>query len=420
MKKIDRWRRLDNTAKIFSLEAESNINIFRYSVVMKKNVDKEKLIEALNKTLENYLSFKVKVCSGFFWNYFEYNSKEVIVKEEEEIPCQFIDFKENNDYLFRVTYYKNKINLDIFHVLTDGNGAAIFLKALIGNYLDLINDGCFSEKIEKNPVEYQDEYLRNFDKKDKAKHNTDLAFQIKGNILNNVNNTYHYILDVSEVKKISKENGVSITEYLTALYIYAMYTSIYDGRCGKEIIITVPIDLRKYYGVETLSNFFACMDINPRLVDNNVVDFDEALALVHEEFKNKLTEERVKGYLNRDVRLGMNLPMRLVPLFIKKFFISILCKVINRTVTSTVSNVGIINFEEKYKKDIDNVFVLVLPGRVQKIKCTICSFEGKLNVTINSNIDDHKFEERFYSLLKKKVKNIEVISNSDIDFDKIK
>ena len=37
--------------------------------------------------------------------------------------------------LFKVTYYKKRINFEVFHVLTDGTGATEFLKELVKNYL---------------------------------------------------------------------------------------------------------------------------------------------------------------------------------------------------------------------------------------------------------------------------------------------
>ena len=39
-------------------------------------------------------------------------------------------------------------------------------------------------------------------------------------------------------------------------------------------------------------------------------------------------------------------------------------------------------------------------GRVQKVKCTICSYENNLTVTINSNLITDKFENEFSRLLK--------------------
>ena len=408
------WRKLDNTAKIFSLEADSNINIFRYSVVFKKNIEKDILIRAVNVSLEKYSLFKVKCGEGIFWNYLEYNDKEIIISKEDNIPCQIFDFNDNNDYLFRVSYYKNKINLDVFHVLTDGNGAIRFLKEIIHNYLCLKYNDKFYES-SNICVEYTDQYLECVDKKYKAKYEKRSAFHIKGKSAD-INNCYHYVVNVSDVKKVSKEYGITITEYLTALYIYAMYLTIYDKRNNRDIVINVPIDLRKFYKVDTMSNFFTCMNVHAKLLENNIRCFDDVVKLVHEEFREKLTFDCVKEYLYKGVALGMNLPIRLVPLFIKKIFINCACKLIGRTVTTTLSNVGMVDIDEEYRKDIDNIYVMVLPGKVQKIKCTVCSYNDKLNITMNSNIDDVIFERKFYSLLKKNVSMIRVVSNTNIKF----
>ena len=136
MKKVTKkdWRKLDNTAKIFSLDDKKNTSMFRYSVLLKKNVDPSVLQKALNKTINDCPSYKMKMGAGLFWNYLELNEKNIIIQEENQIPCEHINLKKNNDYLFKVTYYKNKINLDVFHVLTDGVGASVLLKALIYNY----------------------------------------------------------------------------------------------------------------------------------------------------------------------------------------------------------------------------------------------------------------------------------------------
>ena len=154
------WRKLDNTAKIFSLDDSRNTNIFRYSVLLKEDININVLEKALNKTLIDCPSFKMKIGAGLFWNYLELNHKKPIIKEENEIPCEHINFKRNNDYLFKVTYYKNKINLDIFHVLTDGTGAITLLKTLIYNYLNLKYNLTSNIKIENNNNKYQDQHLK--------------------------------------------------------------------------------------------------------------------------------------------------------------------------------------------------------------------------------------------------------------------
>ena len=132
------WRRLDNSAKIFPISAGKKYStVFRFSVVLNEKINKEILQKAVNLALEIYKPFKVRMKTGFFWYYFESNTKDPIIEEEKEYPCQYIDPKENNNYLFKVTYFENKINIDIFHSLTDGGNGIIFFREIVYSYLEL-------------------------------------------------------------------------------------------------------------------------------------------------------------------------------------------------------------------------------------------------------------------------------------------
>lgn len=404
------WRKLDNTAKIFSLDDKRNINIFRFSTVLKDSIDGSCLKNAINKTLLCFSSFKVRLGTGIFWNYLEFNPKNIIVKEEKENGNNDFNFNfsKNNDYLFRVTYFENKINLDIFHVLTDGTGAIRFLKSIISNYLSLKHDIPFEDETEENNINDPDQYLKVYEKEYKIKSKFKMAYRIPGKINDKKNNTYHYIVNPGEFKKICKSYRVTITEFITALYIYALHLYLCNRKSRKEIIVGIPINLRKYYQVDTMFNFFVCMNVNSKISEKKLTTFDAVLNQVHSEFEQKLTVDKIKSYLVRDVDLGMNIPIRLIPLFIKKTGIRFLGTLFSKGSTSTLSNVGIIDIDNKFKKYIENVFVEVMPNIRQKIKCTICSFEENLNIIINSNLLDKGFENIFLNLLKNQGCNVKL------------
>ena len=405
------WRKLDNTAKIFSLDEKNNTSTFRYSVLLKKDVDPSVLQKALNKTINDCPSYKMKMGAGLFWNYLELNEKNIIIQEENEIPCEHINFKKNNDYLFKVTYFKNKINLDVFHVLTDGAGASVLLKALVYNYLILKYKLENDIKYENEINNYQDQYLEYYDPKLKELGKGKKAYQIPGIPNKKINNTYHYIVSVKELKTICKKYQVTITEYLTAVYIYALYNSIYNKKSKKELVIAIPINLRKVFNKETTANFFTYMKINSNVCNKEKISFYDILEYTKGEFYVKLTEDKIKEYIARDMKIGMNIPIRLAPLFAKKLFIKYLGFSVKRSFTTMLSNIGPVDIEEKYKKYIDNI--LVLPNNEQKIKCTVCSYQDKLNITLNSNINDKDMQKVFLKQLKTNLKKIEVISNKE-------
>ena len=126
------WRKLDNSAKIFPISAGKKYStVFRVSAILKEQIDPCILEKAVKIALEKYKSFRVKMKNGFFWNYLEYNPKDIIVEPERDYPCRYINPKTNNQYLFKITYFEKKINIDIFHSLTDGNSGVQFFKEIV-------------------------------------------------------------------------------------------------------------------------------------------------------------------------------------------------------------------------------------------------------------------------------------------------
>ena len=174
------WRRLDNSAKIFPISAGKKYStVFRLSVVLKENVNPRVLEKALQNALETYQSFKVRMKAGLFWYYLEHNPKDPIIEEEKEYPCQYINPKTNNNYLFKVTYFEKKINIDIFHSLTDGNSGTIFFKEIIYNYLELMYPEVFQEERRVRKIEgydTEDSYMKNYDKKAKSNASSKKAY----------------------------------------------------------------------------------------------------------------------------------------------------------------------------------------------------------------------------------------------------
>lgn len=134
-----KWYKLDTSAKIYpALESERNPALFRVSMSLKKDVVPQVLLEALKSIKERFPYYNVHLKKGLFWNYLEQNDNELKIWQDHPAPCEKIYTVLNNGYLYKVKYYKKKISLDIFHVLTDGYGAMEFLKTLVAQYLFFI------------------------------------------------------------------------------------------------------------------------------------------------------------------------------------------------------------------------------------------------------------------------------------------
>ena len=83
---MTKWRKLDNSAKIFPIDSDNNFSaVYRMSVLLTEDINPKILKDAVNKTLESFTSFKVCLKRGFFWYYLEENTKEIIIDEEKNL-----------------------------------------------------------------------------------------------------------------------------------------------------------------------------------------------------------------------------------------------------------------------------------------------------------------------------------------------
>ena len=134
--KRDHWRKLDNAAKIFPATSNHrDTRVFRFYFECKDPIDGHALQQALDLNMEKYPLFLSVLRKGVFWFYMEKSDLKPLVKEESELPCLNLYLRDQKTLLFEVTYYKNRINFEVFHALTDGTGAGHFLKELVKNYL---------------------------------------------------------------------------------------------------------------------------------------------------------------------------------------------------------------------------------------------------------------------------------------------
>jgi len=132
------WKKLDNAAKIFpALVSEDDSEVFRISCTLREEIDPDALQKALDLTMEAFPSFSETVSRGMFWYYLEDSGKSPVVHEETDTPLQPLYTRNTHGLLIDVSYYKCRINFEVFHAICDGTGAVMFLRTLVGNYLCL-------------------------------------------------------------------------------------------------------------------------------------------------------------------------------------------------------------------------------------------------------------------------------------------
>ena len=429
-----KWRKLDNSAKIFPLSAGKKYStVFRFSAVMKEKVNPSLLEKAVNITLEKYSSFKVKMKYGFFWYYLEENNKVPIIEEENNYPCKYIEPSKNNDYLFKVTYFDTKINIDIFHALTDGGSGTVFFREIIYTYLELLHPTVFNSNerlVRKIDFNTEDSYLKNYIKNSKGNSSSKRAYILKGKKIKlGAISAIHEIIDMSDLKKECEKYNATVTQYLTAVLIYSIYEANYKkNKSKKPIKVCIPVNLKKYFPSKTMSNFFSYITLEANMKsliqnsgekkeqknsykDEKNLWFENIIEFVKNDFKQKLTEEEIIKTMSANVKLGTNLFIKVIPLELKKAIVRLSYLEIRKYTTITFSNIGRIGIIGKYKDYIDEFLMLIAPEPVEKIKCSGCTFENKMSFTFTSILNDNNIEKTFYNFLKNRGIKVKVESN---------
>ena len=415
------WRRLDNSAKIFPISAGKKYStVFRFSVILKEQIKPEILKHAVNKALSKYEFFKVRLKDGFFWNYLEYNPKKIIIEEEKEYPCKYIEPKENNEYLFKVTYFDKKINIDIFHSLTDGNGGSMFFREIVYNYIELVHKDEFDEELRKKrkiELSIEDSYIKNYNKLAKGNSSSKKAYKLAGKKIKlGAISAIHEIINLEELKQEAKKSGSTITQYLTAVLIYSIYKANYvKNKDDKPIKVCIPVNLKKYFPSNTISNFFSYITLEANMKKIKGDNFDEILDFVKKDFAKKLEQKEIEKTMSGNVKIGTNPFIRIIPLALKKPLVRLSYIEIRKYTTTTFSNIGRIGIIGKYQKYIDNFWMLIAPEPIEKIKCSACSFDNNIVFTFTSILDDCSIENEFYKFLKQKNINVKIESNGVLD-----
>ncbi len=401
------WLPLDNAGKVFpGQNSKKWSNVFRMSVQLKEDIDPDTLKEALNKTLDRIPSFKVRMRHSIFADYLERNEAECPVRHDIKNFGYRINFKENNGYLFRVYYHKDRISIDVYHALCDGYGASVFLCTLAGEYLRLkgypVSYNQFALDVNEMPKseEYEDAYEHYATSKESCKLLEVPAYHKKGTKLpmHLCNYTTVY-MSFKELHALSKSYGVTVTELLAAVLMDIHYRKqLSEGKTKKDVIIQIPVNLRKAFPTVSLRNFVICLTvkISPR---KGEYTFEEIVRTVSEQLKAANNKSFLHAYITQTVNLQTKL-LRFVPLIIKNtavrvsFFFGA-----EYSTSALLSNLGPVAIPEDMKEYVYSYSFFTGPGLVNGCRCGAASVGDRLALTFSDCYKESDIERDFIKRL---------------------
>ncbi|MFR5601508.1 MAG: hypothetical protein ACLTKI_03725 [Lachnospiraceae bacterium] len=421
------WRRLDNTAKLFPVITNQDLsNVFRISATLQEEIVPERLQQALEEVLPGFPAFAVKLRRGFFWYYFEWNRRKPYVEKEASYPCKYIDPHSNQLFLFRVSYYQKRINLEVFHAVTDGMGAITFLKALVCRYLQLLElkgAGQVSRELSEGRTRSQtlveDSYLKHYKNIKQKKYSGQKAFRLNGKRLPlDGENIVHGYLDLGELKALCKAKGVSITKYLAAGLICSIYQVYWKPGEIKPITISIPVNLRAFFKSETLANFFAVTRVSfvPR---DEKAGFDEILEAVSRQMDENISKEKMEETISYNVSSEKKWYVRIIPLVFKWAALNLLFRMKDGTYTMTLSNIGPVRAadetEELLLKQVERFHLILGVSKRQPVKCGVCADGDKVTVSFTSVFQDTALADAFFEHVRNDGISVDTESNGGSD-----
>lgn len=328
--------------------------------------------------------------------------------------------------MFRVLTGENSISVEFSHILTDASGAFEFLKSLLLLYfsycgipvppsLPFIRPG-------ETPAEeeYEDAYSRYFRKTVSPRMHMRRAFHLPFAIKRPPDlEVLKMEMPADSVLKQAKTYGVSLTEYLTAIYLFSLQ-EIFEAlpplrkRVSNKIFrIEVPVNLRRIYPTISMRNFslYVLPEIDLRL---GHYTFEEIVKTVYHLLRLETDKKLIAKMLSRNVGGERNPFVRPIPLFIKKFIFSTFYSFGTSRYSGVVTNLGKVDFPPEINRHIDHfIFIPPPPSKTLKVNCGIIGFDNKLVLSFANITASEEVEQQFLKFLNKEGIPVKIKKYSD-------
>jgi acetyl esterase/lipase/NRPS condensation-like uncharacterized protein len=406
-----RWLPLDNSAKIYPPARSQNwSNVFRVSATLTENVDKEVLRSALDVTVRRFPSVAVRLRRGVFWYYLQQIEDVPEIREESSYPLTQMSHAEMRKCAFRVIVYGRRIALEIFHSITDGNGALVFLKSLLAEYIQQkygvrvpAEQGVLGRLEEPSAEELEDSYGKYSGKTPASLRQTN-AWRPNGTPeARGFSHLTCLSLPVAPVLQKAHEYGASLTGFLTAAMMMALQNmqeeKVHLQKRRKPIKVFVPVNLRGIFESRSLRNFvlYTVPEITPRL---GRYEFAEICEIVKHQMALEVTPKNMSAKIATNTACEKIWAFKLMPLFIKNIAMkAVFHSVGERKSCLAFSNLGAVKMPEVMKQYIERMDFILGVQATAPYDCAMLSYGDTLYINFIRNIRESELEYHFYRVL---------------------
>lgn len=399
-----KWYRMDNSAMIYPMViTQKTQSLFRLGVQINESVDVNFLRIGLGTALERYPFFKVELKHGLFRHFLDENLHYPTVEKDDGNLLKILDFKHNRHYLFRLTYFENKIFLDLFHGLCDGTGGIEFLKTIVYYYFKAKNEFICRDNVItlSTPVkegEIEDAFLKYYKKINLIEGTKKMAgggaFRIPTKqFCDEGLGLIQMTVDTDKFLELCHKYNCTMTVFLSAITLYVIALRYGNSKNIDPYVAFIPINLRKFYPSNTLGNFtlFAKGKI-PTTAERTLENY---IKTVTECMREQTSDEELSTKISFTSLMDKMYFLRFMPLMLKGFISRIGRDISTKSKqTIIVSNLGRVQIDNEGNK-IDHFLFNLNCGKNAPLNLAIVSYNNKTVISFSRKLIDTDVEMDF-------------------------
>ena len=418
-----RWLPLDNAAMIYpASRSQTWSNVFRLSATLKDEVDVTVLQSALDVTVRRFPSIAARLRRGVFWYYLQQISTVPTIREEHSYPLARMSKEEVRQCAFRVIVYKKRVALEIFHSLTDGNGALVFLKTLIAEYLQQkygisipAEQGVLGRLEEPRPEELEDCFQKYSGPCCASRKGTN-AYRLSGTPMGDgFLNLTCFQLSVNEALKKAHAYDISLTGFLCAAMMQAIQDlqqeKVPNQKHRRPVKVLIPVNLRKLFPSKSLRNFvmYTTPEIDPRLGEYS---FREICGAVKHRMGLEVNAKHMSTLIAANVTSERIFAVKIMPLFVKNLVMKAVFNAVGeRKSCLSLSNLGAVSMPDAMKPYVERMDFILGIQATAPYNCGVLSLGDTLYINFIRNIREPELEYHFYRVLRDMGLQVQVESN---------
>lgn len=418
------WARLDNVGNLFpAVQSARNTGYFRLSAVFDHEPPRELIQASLQDILPRYPFFDVELSRNLFWHLVVPARHAATVLPDSRIPNLLLAPKVPARHPWRVRLYGRRLSVEFHHSLTDGTGALAFLRSLVCTYLERAGVRLSTWLDIPRPgeaprlEEAEDAYAKiPFEANLPLPPAAGKAFQHPGPRL--ARGSYRATLGFLSVDLAlarARERGLSLTEFLTGVYLLAWQEVFFRLRAlglGRRapIRLMIPVNLRQLFPSPTLLNFFlpVSVELDPRL---GVWSEEEVFDRVRSQLRLEINAKSIRQRINANLRGVKWTPVRLLPLPLKQLFLRMMYHSGEKEQTSALSNMGVVRLPPEAEARLLRFEFLPPPSPGTKVAASVISFRNTLAIGIGRICRGSLVEAAFFRRLREFALPVKIEAN---------